>query len=178
MARLVKAAPAELAASNQVRPQLVPVHANVLSHPASQASSSILRSRENVAPLVPPAPSRAVQEANLDEDWSSSLELIRQAAARTRQQQQDARSLVQRSQELAKYCVAQASATAKAAEERAEAAEALVRSLSHQLQETKARLQGTEQQLQQAQARGNELRLWLKRLHDSIDMEFHSLTVG
>ncbi|GJD96645.1 hypothetical protein OCOJLMKI_3868 [Methylobacterium iners] len=80
----------------------MPGHANVLGHPVSQASSSILGWRDNVVPLVPLAPLGADQETNLDKDLSSSLDLIRQVAARTRKQQQDARCLVQRSQELAK----------------------------------------------------------------------------
>lgn len=104
------------------------------------------------------APADAPREGQggpaVQRDWSSALDLIREASEAIRISEERASELEIQVQQVA----------AQAAEE--------IRILESRIASGDQRLQATEERLRAAEARANEAEAWLVRLHDAILTEF------
>ena len=117
-----------------------------------------------------------------DEDnWAASIDLVRSTAARVRGLHERAQTVA----EDAKQLVSTATASMRAAEERARRADTAAQAaLARMAQaEEKARslldkILTAEARAGAAEAKAGEALVWLRRMHECVAGEFSSLTIG
>lgn len=106
------------------------------------------------------------------EDWSASLAAVRGVATRVRTLQKGAHDAMRD----ARRSVREAQTAARAAGDRADHAEALLREAIARAERAEAQARAAGERADRAEAQTAEARAWLRRMHECMVSEFGPLT--